>query len=296
MAQRGEEVQQQRERKEKRIYRAQEVWKQNFDLYAGDGVVEGIEGLTRVVTSAGSHFREKEIEEAYEAMGKPDEVKWEDIKPLTIKEPANSAGWRQLSKHDASTMRHMKEPEDLFQQLFYAYQFFLNSSGVAGNRVDVAYLQYLLSSRGDEMSGDLFEEFLKAVDHPVKGSFDLALFMQVYLKYAMKAGIYSDEGAEKAQRTIELTQETYSLKAKKNLKKTNTADGDNDSNESEEPSSRAVKQRPSLFKLSGRLSIASQRIAGAHGVHPIDENEEVGTPEKVSTPKKASPFQPKPKK
>ena len=36
----------------------------------------------------------------------------------------------------------MKEPEDLFQQLFYAYQFFLNSSGVAGNRVDVAYLQF----------------------------------------------------------------------------------------------------------------------------------------------------------
>ena len=103
-----------------------------------------------------------------------------------------------MSKHDASTMRHMKEPEDLFQQLFYAYQFFLNSSGVAGNRVDVAYLQYLLSSRGDEMSGDLFEEFLKAVDHPVKGSFDLALFMQVYLKYAMKAGIYSDDDAEKA--------------------------------------------------------------------------------------------------
>ena len=29
----------------------------------------------QVVTSAGSHFREKEIEEAYEAMGKPDEVK-----------------------------------------------------------------------------------------------------------------------------------------------------------------------------------------------------------------------------
>ena len=27
--------------------------------------------------------------------------------------------------------------------------------------------RYLLSSRGDEMSGDLFEEFLKAVDHPV---------------------------------------------------------------------------------------------------------------------------------
>ena len=51
----------------------------------------------------------------------------------------------------------------------------------------------------------------------------------------------------------------------------------------------AESEPPKKARLrSGRLSVASQRIAGAHGVHPIDENEEVSTPKKAGDLKKAS--------
>merc|ERR1719335_1889492 len=105
----------------------------------------------------------------------------------------------------------MKDPSNIFQQLFYGFQFLQNSSPES-NRVDISYLQYILSSCGDEMSSDVFEEFLKALGHPVKGNFDVVLFMQIYLKYAMKAGLLSDEEIDKAKSTIQLAQEKFGVK------------------------------------------------------------------------------------
>jgi hypothetical protein len=274
-------------RREERIVRAQDIWRSTFDLYATDGCVEGgIEGFTEVLHAVGSRLVDKEIQEAYEAMGSPEEVTWQDIKPLTIKEPQVMKGWKTLCKHETGlNLVHMKDPENVFQQLLYGFQFLQNSSPESG-RVDVSYLQYLVSSRGDEMNGDKFEEFLKALGHPVKGNFDVVLFMQVYLKYAMKAGLLSDEDVDKAKGTIQVAHERFGVKPKKrgslhaggprgNVSGKNTlglehlannVPDDDISDLSEEPKG-GVRRRQSLFPMSGRAS----QIGARSSISPLEE-------------------------
>jgi hypothetical protein len=204
-------------------------------------------------------------------MGNPEDVTWTDIKPLTIKEPGVTKGWKQLSKHEPSFFTHMSDPGDVFQQLFYAFDFLRNSSPES-KHVDVSYLQYLVSSRGDEMSGDLFEEFLKAMGHPVKGHFDVVLFMQVYLKYAMKAGLFAEEEIERAKATIQLAHEKFGKKpmkrgsmkvavgmmgAARNIgleQLASNAVGEEETSELSEEAGGKVRRRQSLFPMSGRPS------------------------------------------
>jgi Ca2+-binding EF-hand superfamily protein len=195
---------------EERVVWNREKWKKIFDLYAVDGKLDGRETLRDMLHGSGSGFLEREIDEVYNGLGKPPKIVWNDLKGLCSKDPSLAIAWDAQAKIGKGSE---VIAIDVFEQLFVSFQYLLDSSP-DNTKLDVSYLAYLLSSCGEELSTDFYDEFIKTLGHTTKGAFSLSMFLNKYAQFAKKVGVFNDEQMQQAQVWIDRSEEKYGIKKK----------------------------------------------------------------------------------
>mmetsp|Transcript_36304 Transcript_36304/g.67530 ORF Transcript_36304/g.67530 Transcript_36304/m.67530 type:complete len:143 (-) Transcript_36304:61-489(-) len=124
-------------------------WKECFDLYDkdSDGKIKAAE-LGDALRSLGLVLTQKDVKELKEEVG-GDLVTWEKFKTLAAKKP--------------------RQPEKQAQTLLQAFQVFDQSGS---GHVDMKELRHIVTSLGEKLSAQEFEDICKAADLPVAGALD----------------------------------------------------------------------------------------------------------------------------
>lgn len=188
----------------------QDLWKKIFDLYAAEGKLEGKDNFEDFMHGTGSRFLNREIDEVYEKELGGARLGFQDVKNLTLREPALETMWQQQQDLGKGGP---KLSHDIFEQMFVAFQFLLDSSPDT-SKIDVSYLAYVLNTCGEELNTDYYDEFIKTIKHTTKGPFHLGTFMEKYAEFARKVGVFTDEDVKNAQGWIVKAEEKYGLKKK----------------------------------------------------------------------------------
>jgi hypothetical protein len=153
-----------------------------FDAHAAEQDDKKItrDGLTDVIFSAGARMLNWELEAAWKDHGELERIDRQVCETISVTGPRFlNDEW---GKEDES-MEHFNP----YQQTYEAFKVLADSYGQNG-LIDIVNLRYLLTSCGEEMSDEEFDEALREIGQSSKGFFHMNKLLTSYHGLAKQVG------------------------------------------------------------------------------------------------------------
>jgi len=187
-------------------------WMDNaFKMYSEGGKIT-VDEFKIIIHASGMRFLQRELDDYLKTeLADAKYVEWPDVKSF-IQGNANRPQAYLLTEWEKSPSGKDTPgvAYDTYAQLFLSFKLLLDSNGDA-EKIETMSLQCVLSSCGEEIDQEEFDEFLKLIGPINKGPFPLAHFMKSYQEFSDKVGLFDGVPDEKdnAQTWVDRAKETF---------------------------------------------------------------------------------------
>jgi Ca2+-binding EF-hand superfamily protein len=158
-----------------------ECLKKCYDVLAdpNDGKISA-EDAFEVLAASGARLLMYEVQQALEDLGNPKRLDWRAIQGLNCRPRYLDDQWFQEDPNNCAK-------GNCYEQTNAAMKVLADSYGQNG-LVDLANLRYVLTSCGEEMTDDEFEDAMRMSNQNTKGIFNLKKFLQKYAELQKQMG------------------------------------------------------------------------------------------------------------
>jgi Ca2+-binding EF-hand superfamily protein len=176
-----------------------ELLEKAFDAYGENGKLLK-DDVPKVLAASLGRYLERELEDMVEEHEDGAELQFHDIKQMISNTaPFITENWQPVMASRAGKPSGYKlDHTDIFQQLYESQRMLVDSGSGSDGGIEIHAVEYILSSCGEELSHEDFDELLDKIKHPRKGNFEMQKLIMYLAGLLEEVGLEGSEAQAKA--------------------------------------------------------------------------------------------------